>query len=232
MRVMSETLPKRRTIRSFVMRQGRMTRGQQQALTQQWPCYGVSVNQEPFDFSVMFQRQAPCVVEIGFGMGDSLVTMAKENPHVNYLGIEVHPPGVGRCLRLLAAAALTNLKVCQDDALQVFEQAIADQSLAGIQIFFPDPWHKKKHHKRRLLNVDTMALFCQKLAPGGFLHIATDWADYATHISELLAATPVLQQQASLTLSRPVTKFERRGTRLGHQVTDFYYTRHQADVNS
>jgi len=215
-----------RTIRTFVMRQGRMTPSQQYAIDHYWLNFGIPTQNQPFDYKALFHREAPVIVEIGFGMGDSIIEMAKANPVNNYIGIEVHPPGVGRCLHLLVSEQLTNLRLCNVDALTVFDTNIPDNSLAGIQIFFPDPWHKKKHHKRRLINPKHLSLFCQKLKAGGFLHIATDWEAYALTILEDLNASKTfdaLEDTHQSKQYRVETKFERRGQRLGHKVFDFRY---------
>ena len=222
---MTNALPKR-SIRTFVMRQGRMTQGQQQSLDKHWPSYGLEVSNGEFNYTQIFNSDAPVIIEIGFGMGDSLIEMAKNNPQYNYIGIEVHPPGVGRCLHLLVEHELSNLRICKDDALCVFEQCVSEASLAGIQIFFPDPWQKKKHHKRRIINPQNVMLFSQKLQQDGFLHIATDWQDYALHIQEVLESALLLEKMpAHAEVARPTTKFEQRGMRLGHKVFDFHYQR-------
>jgi len=177
-----------RTIRSFVKRTGRMTTAQRQALDEHWPRYGLSLADGAPDFDQVFGRRAPRVFEIGFGMGDSLAAMAAANPGFDYIGVEVHSPGVGNLLKLASAAGLDNLRVYEADAKDVLQQAVADGSLDRIQIFFPDPWHKKKHHKRRLIQPDFVEALRQKLRPGIVLRRATDWEPYALQMMEVLTA--------------------------------------------
>lgn len=196
-----------------------MTPGQKRALDTAWPAYGLSVADGVLDLETLFVKPGPVILEIGFGMGDSLFEMAASNPHLNYIGVEVHRPGVGHLLKLAADAELRNLKVFSEDSIDVLSQCVPVKSLAGVQIFFPDPWHKKKHHKRRLINAAFVALIESRLTVGGVLHIATDWANYAEWIQEVLAGWPVADIP-----DRVETKYERRGKRLEHEVFDLAYS--------
>ena len=173
------------------------------------------------DMNELFPRKQPVCLEIGFGMGESLAEQAESNPDINYIGIEVHRPGVGHLLILAAQAGLTNLRVFAEDSLDVLDGCLPDQSLSSVQIFFPDPWHKKRHHKRRLINGDFLLLLSRKLESSGLLHIATDWRPYAEEIQALMADYP--QYQTETPPARPETKFERRGVGLGHEITDLAY---------
>jgi len=217
-----------RSIRSFVLRTGRMTPAQQRALDEHWLRKGLERERGRLDFEQVFGRRAPVVLEIGFGMGQSLVAMAKAAPDKDFIGIEVHRPGVGKLLHTMAEEGVENIRAYCDDAVQVLEQCIADDSLAGVQIFFPDPWHKKKHHKRRLIQAEFLQLLRRKLAPGGVLHVATDWQDYAEHILDVLSRAEGFSNLAGEGYSprpehRPKTKFEMRGERLGHGVWDLLF---------
>jgi tRNA (guanine-N7-)-methyltransferase len=223
---LAQTLPQR--IRSFIRRQGRLTPGQEVALDQHWPQYGLEPELD-YDFSQVFSRQAPLIVEIGFGNGDSLAKMAAANPDHDYIGIEVHKPGVGHLLILLTEQGLTNVRVYCHDAIEILEQKIPDHSLAGLHLFFPDPWHKKKHHKRRIVRPSFVDLLNKKLQVGGYFHAATDWQNYAESMLEVLSASEGLKN-TSLTQDycerpdyRPLTKFEQRGLRLGHGVWDLIF---------
>ena len=215
-------------IRSFIRRQGRITPGQQQAIDQLWPKYGLEPDQ-PHQFSQIFGRSAPLFLEIGFGNGEALVAMATTNPDHDFLGIEVHRPGVGHLLLQLQQREITNVKVYCCDAIDVIEQQITDSSLAGIYLFFPDPWPKKRHHKRRIVRTDFIALVTRKLQQGGYFHAATDWENYAEHILEILKQQPILDNESSRGTFckrpdyRPITKFEHRGVRLGHGVWDLIF---------
>ena len=220
-----------RRIRSFVRRQGRLTKGQQLALDQYWPEMGVEYQPEPLDLTALFGRDAPLVLEIGFGMGASLVTMAKNNPHQNFLGIEVHAPGVGACLGSAKEAGVENLRVMCHDAVEVLEKMIPDNTLRMVQLFFPDPWHKARHNKRRIVQVPFAELVMRKLKLGGVFHMATDWEAYAQHMLEVMSS---IQGYQNLSAShdyvprpetRPLTKFEQRGQRLGHGVWDLMFER-------
>ena len=220
-----------RTIRTFVMRAGRMTPAQQKALQQQWPQFGLDLGVGMLDFTRLFGRQAPTILEIGFGMGDSLLAMAEAAPETNYIGIEVHTPGVGRLLNNVAKAGLSNLKLFNEDALLVLADCIPDGSLDGIQLFFPDPWHKKKHHKRRMVQPAIAQTFRHKLKLGGCFHMATDWQPYAEHMMAVMSAAAGYRNHAGAgayspqPAHRPDTKFQRRGERLGHGVWDLVFER-------
>lgn len=220
-----------RRIRSFVRRQGRLTKGQQQALDDYWPVMGVEFQQEPVDFTALFGREAPVVLEIGFGMGASLVTMASNNPHQNFLGIEVHSPGVGACLGSAHDAGVENLRVMCHDAVEVLNQMIPDNSLRMVQLFFPDPWHKARHNKRRIVQVPFAELVLRKLKLGGVFHMATDWEAYAEHMLEVMNNVDGYKNLSAENNyvprpeSRPLTKFEQRGQRLGHGVWDLMFER-------
>lgn len=219
---------KQRTIKSYVLRQGRLTRGQQQALDQLWPVYGIDFKPERLDFATLFNRTAAITLEVGFGNGDSLVQQAASNPQNNYLGIEVHRPGIGRLLHLADNAGITNVRVINHDAVEVLQLQIPDQSLDCVQLFFPDPWHKKRHHKRRIVKAEFIQLIHQKLKPGGLFHLATDWQDYAEHmLAEMEQAKGFSNTSGkgnyAENTDRPLTKFERRGQRLGHDVWDLVY---------
>ncbi|WP_456408071.1 tRNA (guanosine(46)-N7)-methyltransferase TrmB [Thiolapillus sp.] len=230
---MTEPRPKHRPIRSFVLRTGRMTPGQEKAFAQYWPTYGVDFNPgETLDFSTLFGNERPMWVEIGFGDGESLATMARDFPQRNYLGIEVHTPGVGRLLLTLAEQEIGNVRIMSADAMEILQQAIAPGSLAGVQLFFPDPWHKKKHHKRRIVQPRFVELMARLLQAGGIFHAATDWEDYARHMLRQFSAYPEFFENLSESNdfvpqpdTRPTTKFERRGQRLGHGVWDLMFKR-------
>ena len=224
---------KHRRIRSFVLRGGRLTRGQQRAFDMYWPRFGVEFDaQHPLNLATLFGNDNPVWLEIGFGNGESLAAMAGANPQINYLGIEVHAPGVGHLLMKIGEAGLQNLRVMRHDALEVLEKALPPASLAGIQLFFPDPWHKKRHHKRRLVQPPFVELVASRLEPGGIFHAATDWEDYARQILTLFEARPELFDNlagpgnyAPRPETRPLTKFEQRGQRLGHEVRDLLFRR-------
>ena len=217
-----------RRIKSYVLRQGRLTRGQQQALERLWGVYGIDYNKTPLDFDTLYPSPAPAVLEIGFGNGESLCQQAVSDPDRNYLGIEVHRPGVGHLLRLAEEAGVSNLRVINHDAVEVLQHQIPDQSLDCIQLFFPDPWHKKRHHKRRIVNAEFVRLVRQKLKPGGLLHLATDWQNYARHMLAVMEQEEGFSNTAGEKVyaentGRPLTKFEQRGQRLGHGVWDLVY---------
>ena len=220
-----------RRIRSFVRRQGRLTKGQQLALDQYWPVMGVEYQPAPLDMTALFGRDAPLVLEIGFGMGASLVTMAQNNPQQNFLGIEVHAPSVGACLASAKEAGVENLRVMCHDAVEVLEHMIPDNSLRMVQLFFPDPWHKARHNKRRIVQAPFAELVQRKLKLGGVFHMATDWEDYATHMLEVMnSVAGYVNQSATQDYvprpeTRPLTKFEQRGQRLGHGVWDLMFER-------
>ncbi|MGB0662585.1 MAG: tRNA (guanosine(46)-N7)-methyltransferase TrmB [Pontibacterium sp.] len=218
-----------RKVRSFVLRAGRMTDSQQRALEESWPKMGLNLADGPLNPAETFGREAPLVLEIGFGMGDSLVAMAHAEPHKNYIGIEVHRPGVGRLLNNATEAGLDNIRVYCDDAIEVLDKCIADNSLDCVQLFFPDPWHKKKHHKRRIVQPEFAETLRAKLKVGGVFHMATDWENYAEHMMEVMSAAPGYKNVAGegefspQPEWRPVTKFQRRGERLGHGVWDLMF---------
>ncbi len=219
-----------REIRSFVRREGRMTPGQKRALEELWPCYGLEPGCRINPVRI-FTRQAPLTLEIGFGNGESLATMATREPEMDFIGIEVHRPGVGRLLRELDKRALNNVRVFNEDAVKVLRDCLPDCCLDRLLLFFPDPWHKKRHHKRRIVQPDFIELVAQKLKPGGILHMATDWEDYAGHMLEVMEQSPNYRNCAGAGLYadkpgyRPVTKFERRGRKLGHGVWDLLFKR-------
>lgn len=218
-----------RAIRSYVLRPGRMSSGQTRALENLLPRFGIPFQEAPLDLDAVFGRSAPKILEIGFGMGASTAQIALAQPQNDYLGIEVHPPGVGSLLKLIDEQNLTNLRLIQYDAVEVLKHMIPDGSLDGVHIFFPDPWPKKRHHKRRLIQAELVATLCRKLKPGGYLHAATDWQEYAEHILAVLAAEPQLQNTAAgyapRPAYRPLTKFEARGIKLGHGVWDIVFRR-------
>ena len=218
---------KKRAIRSFVRRAGRITPSQQRALDTLWPTYGVEFRDEPLDLAAVFGREAPVVLEIGFGNGETLVEQAATSPDKNFIGIEVHEAGVGALLKLIGEQHLANVRIVQHDAVDVLEHMIAPDSLAGVHIFFPDPWPKKRHHKRRLIQPPFVALVASRLAPGAYLHCATDWQPYAEQMLAVLSAEPLLANAtAGYALRpdwRPPTKFEARGRALGHGVWDLLF---------
>jgi tRNA (guanine-N7-)-methyltransferase len=220
-----------RPIRSFVRRAGRMTPSQQAALEDLMPTMGIAFSAEPIDLPKAFGRVAPIVLEIGFGNGETLVQQASENPQQDYLGIEVHEPGVGHCLLAARDGGISNLRLITHDAIEVLEQQIPADSLRRINLYFPDPWPKKRHHKRRIVQPDFLDLCADRLQPQGELHIATDWANYAEHIDETLAAYPRFEcserreHSGDKPLDRPMTKFERRGLRKGHRIFDWCFTK-------
>lgn len=220
-----------KSIRSFVIRSGRMTDGQKASYASHWAVYGLDLGRGLIEPIKVFGRQAPLVVEIGFGMGDSLHQMCLAQANTNFIGIEVHPPGVGRLMNCAAEDGLENLKVYLADAKDVLAECIPDASISRIQIYFPDPWHKKKHKKRRLIQSDFIAHLTPKLAPNGLLHMATDWQDYAEQMLEVMEAESNYTNMAgkggysARPDWRPETKFERRGHRLGHGVWDLIYKR-------
>ncbi|MBN7122347.1 MULTISPECIES: tRNA (guanosine(46)-N7)-methyltransferase TrmB [Erwiniaceae] len=220
-----------RRIRSFVRRQGRLTKGQQHALDNYWPVMGVEYQPEPVDLVSLFGRESPVVLEIGFGMGASLVTMAQNNPAQDFLGIEVHSPGVGACLSSAQEAGVENLRVMCHDAVDVLEKMIPDNSLRMVQLFFPDPWHKARHNKRRIVQAPFAELVMRKLKLGGVFHMATDWEAYAEHMLEVMNSIAGYKNQSETQdyvprpESRPLTKFEQRGQRLGHGVWDLMFER-------
>ncbi len=221
---------KQRRIRSFVLRQGRLTKGQEKALTEQWPSFGVEYKSERIDLSAIFGRaDSPKILEIGFGMGETTAKIAQTLPEKDFLGVEVHTPGVGALLKLIEESSIPNIRIIQHDAVDVLNHILPDASLDGVHIFFPDPWHKKRHHKRRLIQSEFVKLLCAKIKPGGYLHVATDWQEYAEWVLEVLQAEPMLkntaQEYAEKPAYRPLTKFENRGIKLGHGVWDLVFSR-------
>ncbi len=224
-----ETPPEHRPIRSFVVRAGRMGTGQQRALVELAPRYVLPHAHAPLDLDATFGRQAPRVLEIGFGMGDATAEVAAAQPGTDFIGIEVHPPGVGALLQRIEERQLGNLRIVQHDAVEVLRDMIPLASLAGVHIWFPDPWHKKRHHKRRLIQPAFVAKLVQHLALGGYLHCATDWQPYAEQMREVLSAEPGLRNTAPGFAPkpdwRPLTKFEKRGLNLGHGVWDLVFRR-------
>jgi tRNA (guanine-N7-)-methyltransferase len=218
-----------RPIRSYVRRAGRLTSSQQRALGELWPEYGIRFAQEPIDFEEVFGRQAPVVLEIGFGNGDTLVELAAAAPEKNFIGIEVHDPGVGHCLIAAQDAGVSNLRLIVHDAIEVLEHQVPDASLRRINLYFPDPWPKKRHHKRRIVQPRFLDLCAEKLEPGGAIHIATDWANYAEHIDEAFAqatrfkCTERREHDGDQPFERPMTKFEKRGLRHGHRIHDWRF---------
>ena len=217
-----------RQIKSFVRRQGRMTQSQIKAMESWWPLYGVTLGDEPVDLNELFRKEKPVIMEIGFGMGGSLAAMAHKDAERNYLGVEVHLPGVGNLLKLLHENGLENVRLVNDDANRLLD-LLPDDCLSGLLLFFPDPWPKKRHHKRRIVQPEWIERIAQKLKPGGFIHMATDWEPYALWMQEVMEASPLFVNRAGdggfhpRPDYRPMTKFEQRGKRLGHGVWDLIY---------
>ena len=223
---------KKKSIRSYVLRSGRMTEGQQRALEQHWPNFRLSLFAGPIaDWAAVFGREAPVVLEIGFGMGDSLLAMAQNEPDKNFVGIEVYPPGAGRLVNRAAELGLSNLRIYLADAMDVLDDCIPDGSLDRVQLYFPDPWHKKKHNKRRIVRQAFVDRIGAKLTPGGQFHMATDWQPYAEYMVEVMGEVEGFVNLAGDDVYslrpdyRPITKFEKRGQRLGHGVWDLLYRR-------
>ena len=229
----TESTPPARRIRSFVVRAGRMGTGQIRALEELGPEFIMPFDPAPADWSTVFGRQAPRVLEIGFGMGAATAQIARARPDTDFIGVEVHEPGVGALLKLIGEHDLRNVRILQHDAVEVLEHMIEPASLAGIHVFFPDPWHKKRHHKRRLIQPPLVAQLASRLAPGGVLHCATDWQPYSQQMLEVLSGEPLLENTADASTGgfaprpdyRPLTKFEQRGIRLGHGVWDLVFRR-------
>ena len=222
-----------RSIRSFVRRTGRTTAGQAKAFAEVGPQYLLPFSNAPADFASIFKRNAPTVLEIGFGMGEATAHIASVMPETNFLCCEVHTPGVGALLKRIEEQHLTNIRILQHDAVEVMSEMLEPASLDGVHIFFPDPWHKKKHNKRRLIQTPLIAKLVTRLKPGGYLHCATDWQPYAEKILEVLSAEPLLENTADASNGgyapkpayRPLTKFENRGIKLGHGVWDVVFKR-------
>jgi tRNA (guanine-N7-)-methyltransferase len=218
-----------RPIRSFVLRQGRLTKGQERALETGWPTFGVEYSEQSLDVNQLFGRtESKKILEIGFGMGDATAKIAQTLPDHDFLAIEVHTPGIGGLLKLMLESGIKNIRIIQHDAVEVLQNMLADQSLDGVHIFFPDPWHKKRHHKRRLIQAEFVKLLCSKLKVGAYLHVATDWQEYAEWVLEVLSEEMMLhntaQGYANKPSYRPLTKFENRGLKLGHGVWDLVFT--------
>ncbi len=218
-----------RHIRSYVLRQGRVSNAQGRAVDMLLPKFGIAHNTQLIDYNEYFNRSAPTILEIGFGMGDTTAKIAEAQPENNYLAIEVHTPGVGNLLKEIGERDIKNIRIIQHDAVEVLRDMIPSTSLGGVHIFFPDPWPKKRHHKRRLMQAALIKQLCDKLKPGGYIHAATDWQEYAEHILATLSAEPMLKNTATdyapRPAYRPLTKFEQRGIKLGHGVWDIIFTR-------
>ncbi|HEX7634824.1 MAG TPA: tRNA (guanosine(46)-N7)-methyltransferase TrmB [Noviherbaspirillum sp.] len=223
--------PTERRIRSFVTRAGRLSTAQAKAIETLGPQFCIPYAKETFDFDQAFGRTAPVILEIGFGMGDTTAKIAAGMPDRGFIGVEVHTPGVGSLLKLIGEQGLSNLRIIQHDAFEVVTHMIAPESLAGVHVFFPDPWHKARHNKRRLIQAPFVKLLASRIAPGGYLHCATDWQDYAEQMLQVLSDEPALQNAANGYAPRPdyrpVTKFENRGLKLGHGVWDLMFTKRQ-----
>ncbi|HEY4541282.1 MAG TPA: tRNA (guanosine(46)-N7)-methyltransferase TrmB [Noviherbaspirillum sp.] len=219
--------PTERRIRSFVTRAGRLSTAQARALETLGPRFLIPYAKEAFDFDTAFERAAPTILEIGFGMGDTTAQIAAGMPEKNFVGVEVHTPGVGSLLKLIGEQELGNLRIIQHDAVEVVTHMVRPDSLAGVHVFFPDPWHKARHNKRRLIQGPFVQLLASRIAPGGYLHCATDWQEYAEQMLEVLSAEPTLENTAQGYAPRPdyrpVTKFEKRGLKLGHGVWDLVF---------
>ncbi len=224
-----EGVKENRPIRSFVVRAGRMSSKQERGLTDGMRRYGIEFKNEAHDWTSSFGRAAPRILEIGFGMGQTTAEIALALPDRDFIAVEVHPPGVGNLCNLLDEKGLTNVRVVQHDAVELLTHMIEPDSLAGVHIYFPDPWHKKRHHKRRLIQAPLVALLASRLEPGGYLHLATDWVPYAEQMLEVLSAEPALENSATSYATkpnwRPLTKFENRGIKLGHEVRDLLFYR-------
>ncbi len=219
----------KRHIRSYVLRQGRVSPAQQRAVETLLPRFGIPYAAQPLDLNQVFGREAPKILEIGFGMGDSTATIAQASPENDYLALEVHTPGVGNLLRVVDTQQIPNLRIIQHDAVEVLRDMLGDATLDGVHIFFPDPWHKARHNKRRLIQAPFVAQLVRKIKPDGYVHVATDWQDYAEQILAVLNAQPLLENTAAdyapRPVYRPLTKFEQRGIRLGHGVWDLVFRR-------
>lgn len=228
----------RRPIRSYVLRQGRLTPAQKQALDALWPKFGIEAGQGVLDLASLFGRTAPVVLEIGFGNGDALAEIAQATPGQDFIGVEVHQPGVGHLLRLLDAAGVDNVRVAAFDVVEFLSECVPGEALAEVRIWFPDPWPKKRHHKRRLVQPGFIRLLADKMAPGAILHLATDWAPYAEHMLEVLTAADGFENLSGSggycdrPAWRPLTRFELRGQRLGHASHDLLFSRGSDTVKS
>jgi tRNA (guanine-N7-)-methyltransferase len=228
---MSQNETRHRTIRSFVKRAGRMTASQERALKDLWPVYGVEYSASKLDLDELFGRSAPRVLEIGFGNGDTLVVAAANAPDTDFIGIEVHDPGIGHCLIRAREAGIDNLRVIAHDAIDVLTNQVPDESLARVNLYFPDPWPKKRHHKRRIVQPPFLDLLARKLSPGGRFCVATDWENYAGHIDDTMARRADFtlverrEHEGNQPLDRERTKFETRGLKRGHRIWDWQFTR-------
>ena len=226
-----DTAPRGRTIRSFVRRAGRMTESQRKALDGLWPKYGLEYADTPLDFTALFGRDAKRTLEIGFGNGDTLVQQTSEHPDTDFIGIEVHEPGIGHCLIAARHAGVENLRLIARDAIEVLQQQVAANALDRIILYFPDPWPKKRHHKRRIVQPPFLDLCADRLKPGASLHVATDWANYAEHIDTVTSTSTRFEtverreHDGDQPLDRPRTKFEQRGLRKGHRIWDWRFER-------
>jgi tRNA (guanine-N7-)-methyltransferase len=228
---MSAETPRPRSIRSYVQRTGRITRAQERALAELWPRFGIEYAQVPLDLDAAFGRNAPRIIEIGIGDGETLLALARQRPEADFLGVEVHSPGIGHCLLGIEAGSLTNVRLVSHDAVEVLSHQVADGSLDEALLYFPDPWPKKRHHKRRIVQPDFVELLARKLKPGGVFRLATDWAPYAGHMLDVIRQSPSFTNPSptgdyvARPDSRPQTKFERRGERLGHEVFELEFRR-------
>jgi tRNA (guanine-N7-)-methyltransferase len=215
----------KRQIRSYVLRQGRTTPAQQRALDELLPKYGIAFSAHLLPQEEIFKRKAPLILEIGSGMGESTAAIAKAHPEADFIAVEVHGPGVGSLLNRIEKEKLPNIRIVRHDAVEVLERMVSDGSLAGIHLFFPDPWPKKRHHKRRLVQPSFVLLIKEKLSAGGIVHLATDWPDYAERIEAVFAENAFFEKAQTGLMERPATKFEARGRRLGNPIRDLYFRR-------
>jgi tRNA (guanine-N7-)-methyltransferase len=220
-----------RRVRSYVLRGGRMGTGQQRALAELGPRYVLPWRDAPLDFEQVFGRRAPVILEVGYGMGDATAQIAANRPDTDFLGVEVHEAGVGALLRRIGEQQLANVRIVRHDAVEVLRHMVPPGSLAGVHVFFPDPWHKKRHHKRRLVQPPFVRLVAERLAPGGVVHFATDWLPYAEQMLQVLGDEPALENTAAgyaeRPAYRPLTRFEARGVRLGHDVRDLLFRKRE-----
>ncbi len=229
---MDNNTKKQHKIRSYVLRKGRMSPGQKEGLAQGWKPFGLTIADGTLNSQTVFNNNHPVILEIGFGMGCSLLTMAKTQINHNYIGIEVHRPGVGALLKQILDEKVDNIRIYKEDALDVLALSIPDKTLSGVQLYFPDPWHKQKHHKRRIVSASFAALLHSKLKPSGYFHMATDWEDYAKYMMVVMSQAPGFKNpygegqfvKGERPNARPLTKFEKRGERLGHSVLDLFFT--------